>query len=40
MAVMACIGAFAQSREMPIICVMSIRLPIRPSFRMNQHGSH
>ena len=35
MAVLACLGAFAQSGGMPIICVMSIRLPVRPSFRLS-----
>jgi hypothetical protein len=31
MAVMACLGTFAQSREMPVTCVMSSRQPTRPS---------
>jgi hypothetical protein len=34
------LGAFAKLRKATISFVMSIRLSVRPSFSMEQHGSH
>ena len=36
MAVLVCLGAFTQSREMPITCVIFIRLPLRPFSRLSE----